>query len=157
MRGWAGVISGGVQAVEVTLDGALLATAPVGEPRQDVAERFGERFLASGWRCLVPLPPAAPRREAVLIVRVLDSRGRAQPLWAGSIEGALLQSARQEAAYLKIFLGDLRAHLAAVEARAAGDREYLTARIAGMEASRFWKLRTAWFHVREALGIREKG
>jgi len=157
MRGWAGVISGGVQAVEVTLDGALLATAPVGEPRQDVAERFGERFLASGWRCLVPLPPAAPRREAVLIVRVLDSRGRAQPLWAGSIEGALLQSARQEAAYLKIVLGDLRAHLAAVEARAAGDREYLTARIAGMEASRFWKLRTAWFHVREALGIREKG
>jgi SAM-dependent methyltransferase len=157
LRGWAGVISGAVQAVEVTLDGTLLGTAPVAEPRQDVAAQFGERYLHCGWSCRVRLPPAAPRREAVLIVRVVDSRGRAQPLWAGSIEGALLVSARQEAAYLNIVLADLRAHLAAVEARAAGDKEYLTARIAGMEASRFWKLRTAWFRVREALGIREKG
>jgi SAM-dependent methyltransferase len=156
-RGWAGVISGGVRAVEVTLDGVLLGAAPVVEPRQDVAAQFGERFLPSGWRCRVPLPPATPRRDAVLIVRVVDSRGQAQPLWAGSIEGALLLSARQQAAHLKIVLDGLRAHLAAVEARAAGDKEYLTARIAGMEASRFWKLRTAWFRVREALGIGVKG
>ena len=157
LRGWAGVISGAAQEVEVTLDGTLLGTAPVAEARQDVADHFGERYLYSGWSCLVRLPPAAPRRDAVLIVRVVDSRGQAQPLWVGSIEGALLVSARQEIIYLTKVLKGLREHLAVVEARAAGDKEYLTARIAGMEASRFWKLRAAWFRVREALGIREKG
>jgi SAM-dependent methyltransferase len=157
MRGWTLVRSGGVQAVEATLDGALLGAVPVEAPRPDVADLFGARFSHPGWSGLFPLPPGAPRREAVLIVRVVDARGRAVPLWASSIEGLLLSSSRQEAAHLRNVIADLQARMEMVEARAAGDREFFTARIAGMEASRFWKMRTAWFRVREALGIREKG
>jgi hypothetical protein len=129
----------------------------VGAPRPDVADLFGDRYSHPGWSGLFPLPPAAPRREAVLIVRVVDARGRALPLWASSIEGTLLASSRQEVAHLQTMVAGLRAEVERVEARAAADREYFEARIAGMEASRFWKLRTAWFHVRETLGIREKG
>jgi hypothetical protein len=157
LRGWALVRAGEVRRVEVTLDGELLAAAPVEARRPDVAALFGDRFSHPGWSCLCPLPPAAPRREAVLIVRVVDARGRAQPLWASSIEGALLHSSRQEAAHLQMVTADLQARLALEEARAAADRAGFEARIAAMEASRFWKLRTAWFRVRETLGIREKG
>jgi len=157
LRGWALARAGEVRRVEVTLDGALLAAAPVEAPRPDVAALFGDRFSHPGWTCLCPLPPAAPRREAVLIVRVVDARGRAQPLWASSIEGALLHSSRQQAAHLHMVTADLQARLALAEARAAADRAGFEARIAAMEASRFWKLRTAWFRVRETLGIREKG
>jgi len=157
LRGWTGVLSGEVRAVEATLDGVLLAASPVEAPRPDVAALFGDRFSHPGWSCRCPLPPAAPRREAVLIVRVVDARGRAQPLWASSIEGALLHSSRQEVAHLQMVTADLQARLALAEARAAADRASFEARIAAMEASRFWKLRTAWFRVREALGIREKG
>jgi SAM-dependent methyltransferase len=157
LRGWTLARAGGVRSVEVTLDGVPLSAAPVGSPRPDVAALLGERFSHPGWAGLFPLPLAAPRREAVLIVRVVDARGRALPLWASSIEGILLASARQEAAYLRTVVDALRAEIGQVQARAAAEREFLVARIAGMEASRFWKLRTAWFRVREALGIREKG
>jgi SAM-dependent methyltransferase len=157
LRGWTLVRAGAVRSVEATLDGVPLAAATVGAPRPDVANLFGDRYSNPGWSGLFPLPPGAPRREAVLIVRVVDARGRALPLWASSIEGTLLASSRQEVAHLQTMVADLRAEVERVEARAAADREYFEARIAGMEASRFWKLRTAWFHVREALGIREKG
>jgi SAM-dependent methyltransferase len=157
LRGWTLVRAGAVRSVEATLDGVPLAAATVGAPRPDVAALFGDRFASPGWSGLFPLPPGAPRREAVLIVRVVDARGRALPLWASSIEGTLLASSRQEVVHLQTMVADLRAEVERVEARAAADREYFEARIAGMEASRFWKLRTSWFHVREALGIREKG
>ena len=157
LRGWALVRAGEVRQVEVTLDGALLASAPVDAPRPDVAALFGDRFSHPGWSCVCKLPPDAPRREAALIVRVVDARGRAQPLWASSIEGALLHSSRQEVAHLQMVTADLQARLTLAEAQAAADRAGFEARIAAMEASRFWKLRTAWFRVRETLGIREKG
>jgi SAM-dependent methyltransferase len=157
LRGWALVRSGDVRAVEVTLDGALLGQAAVEAPRPDVASLFGARFAHPGWTGVFPLPPGAPRRDAVLIVRTVDERGRALPLWASSIEGTLLSSSRQEVAHLQQMIADLRAQIAQVEARAAADRAGFEARIAAMEKSRFWKMRNAWFTVRETLGIREKG
>lgn len=157
VRGWTLARSGGVRAVEVTLDGALLASSPVEQPRPDVAALFGARFSHPGWSCVCPLPPGASRRDAVLLVRAVDGRGRSQPLWASSIEAALLVSSRQEVAHLQKMVSDLRGEVAMAQARAAAEREGFEARIAAMEASRFWKIRKAWFRVRETLGIREKG
>ena len=160
LRGWAIVRSGSVREVQVTLDGELLATAPVGAPRPDVAALFGERFLACGWECACALPPGASRSAAVLIVRVVDGRGTGQPLWAGSLEGALLASSRQLAAHLTRELAAAQgrlaaaeARVAAAEARAAHEAAELCARIAAMEASRFWKARNAWFRVKGRLGV----
>jgi SAM-dependent methyltransferase len=156
VRGWTLARSGGVRAVEVTLDGALLGAAPVEKPRPDVATLFGARFSHPGWSCRCPLPPGASRRDAVLLMRVVDGRGRSQPLSASSIEAALLASSRQEVAHLQKMVSDLRGEVTMAQARAAAEREGFEARIAAMEASRFWKIRKAWFGVRETLGIREK-
>jgi len=54
-------------------------------------------------------------------------------------------------------VSDLRGEVVMAEARAAAEREGFEARIAAMEASRFWKIRKVWFGVRETLGIRERG
>jgi SAM-dependent methyltransferase len=157
VRGWTLARSGDVRAVEVTLDGVLLSSAPVEKPRPDVAASFGARFTHPGWACVCPLPSGASRRDAVLLVRAIDGRGRSQPLWASSIETALLASSRQEVAHLQKMVSDLRGEVAMAEARAAAEREGFEARIAAMEASRFWKIRKVWFRMRETLGIREKG
>ena len=157
VRGWTLARSGDVRAVEVTLDGELLASAPVEMPRPDVAELFGSRFSHPGWSCVCPLPVGASRRDAVLLVRAMDGRGRSQPLWSSSIEAALLASSRQEVAHLQKMVSDLRGEVTMAEARAAAEREGFEARIAAMKASRFWKIREGWFRVRETLGIREKG
>lgn len=156
VRGWTLARSGGVRAVEVTLDGVLLGSAPVDQPRPDVASLFGARFTHPGWACLCPLPPGASRRDAVLLVRAIDGRGRSQPLWSSSIEAALLASSRQEVAHLQKMVSDLRGEVVMAQARAAAEREGFEARIAAMEASRFWKIRKVWFGVRETLGISEK-
>jgi SAM-dependent methyltransferase len=157
VRGWTLARSGDVRAVEVTLDGGLLSSAPVDKPRPDVAALFGARFSHPGWSCACPLPSGASRRDAVLLVRVVDGRGCSQPLWASSIEAALLASSRQEVAHLQKMVADLRGEVTMAQARAAAEREGFEARIAAMEASRFWKIRKVWFNVRETLGIREKG
>jgi SAM-dependent methyltransferase len=156
LRGWTLVRSGDVRAVEVTLDGAFLGAAPVDGPRPDVAALFGERFSHPGWSCACPFPPHVSYREAVLLVRVVDGRGRRQPLWASSIEGGLLYSQQQRVAHLHIVAAALQERLAVAEARAAAEKRGLEARIAAMEASRFWKMRNAWFRLRETLGVREK-
>jgi len=156
VRGWTLARSGDVRAVEVTLDGVLLGSAPVEKPRPDVAALFGARFTHPGWACVCPLPPGASRRDAVLLVRAVDGRGRSQPLWASSIEAALLASSRQEVAHLQKMVSDLRGEVLMAQARAAAEREGFEARIAAMEASRFWKIRQVWFRMREALGISEK-
>ena len=41
-------------------------------------------------------------------------------------------------------------------ARLAGETAALAARIAAMEASRFWKLRNQWFRVKGWLGMGER-
>jgi uncharacterized protein YchJ len=87
---------------------------------------------------------------------VVDGRGRRPPRWASSIEGGLLYSEQQRVAHLHIVASSLQERLAEAEARAAAEKRGLEARIAAMEASRFWKMRNAWFRVRETLGIREK-
>lgn len=159
MSGWAAVRTGEVEAVEVLLDGEILAVLPVDQPRPEVAQMLGEpRYLHSGWGGGLPLPPGISRTSAVLVVRVRDGRGVSHPLRTGSVESLLLESARNEVADLERKLdrelGKARERLAEVQARADAGIAELRARIAAMEASRFWKLRNAWFRLKRSLGLR---
>ena len=127
LQGWAAMRSGAVREVEVMLDGERIAAAPVADPRPDVAGYLspmaGDRYLRSGWHAACPLPVGASRTAAVLRLRVVDGRGKAQPLWAGSIEALLLAGSRMEAEKFRNELWQTQALLAEERARAgAGGR-----------------------------------
>jgi SAM-dependent methyltransferase len=161
LSGWAAVRSGAVREVEVVLDGERLATAPVDGERPDVAAflaAYGgdERYLRTGWEACCPLPAGASRPGTVLRLRVVDGRGKAQPLWAGSIEALLLAGSRMEAEKFRNDLWRTQGLLAEERSRAALEAEALRNRIQAMEASRFWKLRDAWFRVKRALHLTEE-
>ncbi|HEX7180833.1 MAG TPA: class I SAM-dependent methyltransferase [Thermoanaerobaculia bacterium] len=156
LRGWAVVRTGGVREVQVVVDGQVLGTAPVEDPRPDVAALIGGEFERCGWACSCPLPASASRSTSILIVRVIDARGVSHPLWASSIDAALLSASRQHVAYLNHLLRQSEARKAEAEARAAAEIGGLQARIAAMEASRFWKMRNAWFRAKRGLGLTEE-
>lgn len=154
LAGWAAALGGPVREVQVTLDGRLLGSTPVDGPRPDVTAMLqDERFGRTGWGLRATLPPGTSRRNALLILRAIDARGVGVPLWASTLETALFQVARQDVVFLSQRIGQVQAQLAATEAQAAAEIAGLQARIAAMEASRFWKLRNAWFRVKGALGI----
>jgi SAM-dependent methyltransferase len=156
LKGWAAVRSGAVREVEAVLDGERLAAAPVEEPRPDVAEFLGgERYLRSGWLLSFPLPAETSRSASVLKLRAVDARGVRHPLWIGSLESALLVSARNETGWFQRQLRHAETALAEERGRAAVEAEALRARIAAMEASRFWKLRNAWFRLKKLAGLIE--
>jgi SAM-dependent methyltransferase len=154
MSGWAAVRTGEVEAVEVVLDGQLLAELPVAYLRPDVAGLLGEpRYLRSGWGGTFALPPGTSRGSSVLVIRVRDGRGVSHPLRAGSVESLLLESARNDVAVLHRELRATGERLAEVQARADSEIGGLRARIAAMESSRFWKMRNAWFRLKRAVGL----
>ena len=154
LRGWAGLIGqggcGGLAAVEVLLDGQPLARLEIDAERPDVAELLGDpRLRRSGWGGSCQVPPATSRSASVFGLRVVDDRGAAHPALACSLEAALLDSSKREVGYL-------HSEVRRAEQRAAGMARQvaaLEARIAAMEASRFWKLRNHWFRVKGWLGI----
>jgi hypothetical protein len=151
--GWAGVLGcGSLAAVEALLDGELLARMPIDGSRPEVAAMLGiPRLERSGWGGSCRLPAGTSRSAAVLRLRVVDDRGAAHPEAAATLEAALHDSTRLEVTVLE---RELRAagERAAELARQLAARE---ARIAAMEASRFWKLRNHWFRVKGWLGIGE--
>jgi SAM-dependent methyltransferase len=154
MSGWAAVRTGEVEAVEVTLDGRLLAELPVAHPRHDVAGMLGApRYLRSGWSGSFELPPGTSRGSSVLVIRVRDGRGVSHPLRAGSVESLLLESARNDVSVLYRELRAAGERLAEVQARADAEIGGLRARIAAMESSRFWKVRNAWFRLKRGVGL----
>jgi SAM-dependent methyltransferase len=158
VSGWAAVRNGTVREVEIWLDGERLGTAPVDDLRPDVAGFFfgGGRRAPSGWICACSLPAGASRSTAVLRLRVIDGDGHGHVLWAGSVEGLLLAASRLEAGQLQGCLRHAETLLAEERARAAVERSALQTRIAAMEASRFWKLRNAWFRLKARLGRVER-
>ncbi|MBW8875244.1 MAG: class I SAM-dependent methyltransferase [Acidobacteria bacterium] len=157
VAGWAAVRNGTVREVEVWLDGERLAAGPVGGERDDVAGVFGESHRRSEWVCRCRLPERASRSAAVLRLRAVDGRGRGHVLWAGSVEGLLLAATHLEAEHFRGLSGHLEAVLAHERAWTAVEKRAFEARIAAMKASRFWKLRNAWFRLKVRLGWAEPG
>ncbi len=84
-------------------------------------------------------------------MRVVDDRGVAHPEAAATLEAALHDSTK-----LEVTVAQREGRLAAERAeRLALQAAALEARIAAMEASRFWKLRNQWFRVKGWLGLGE--
>ncbi len=160
LGGWVIARSGAVQAVESRLDGERLAVVSELEPRPDVGESLhGDRDLRCGWNLACPLPAGASHAAAVLRLCAVDGRGLTQPLWAGSIEAALLAGSRQDVIRLSRVLWRESAEkerFAREAGQAAAEAERLRVRVQAMEASRFWKLRNAWFAVKRGLGLTEE-
>lgn len=154
LDGWAAARAGSAERVEVLLDGALAAVAAITGPREDVAAVLGEeRFVRSGWDCSFPLPPGASRSSSVLALQVVDDRGVAHRVHASSVDAALLAASRRKIGLLEAEIARAHERIADVEARAAAAIAALETRIAAMEASRFWKMRNAWFRVKRFLGL----
>ena len=164
LRGWSAARSGPIRAVEVRLDDHLLATVSELDPRPDVAAFLGDkRSLQSGWSCSCSLPPGVSHSTAVLRLVVVDGRGVSWPLWAGSIEALRLAGSQKEVEGLHHVLREkteeLREkaeELSALQSQATLTIEALSSRIRAMEASRFWKLRNAWFQVKRTLRLTDE-
>jgi SAM-dependent methyltransferase len=153
LRGWAGMVgSGSVAAVEVLLDDHLLARLAVEHDRPEVAALLGDlRLVRSGWAGACQLPPATSRSQSVLRLRLVDDMGHVHPEFASTLEAALHASTRLDVTVVERELHRVEA----IAARQAAEAAALGARIAAMEASRFWKLRNAWFRLKGWLGLGE--
>jgi SAM-dependent methyltransferase len=157
LDGWAAARSGQVREAELFLDGERIGAAPVDGPREDVARFLGsERYRHSGWILSCPLPPDGVSRSAPALLRLVDAQGRGRPAWAGSLDALLLTAAQTSVRALRRDLLHAEAVLGEERARAAVEAEALRARVAAMEASRFWKLRDAWFRVKRGLGLTDQ-
>lgn len=148
--------AGALREVQVLLDGELMATSGIDSPRPEVAVLFGDRELRPGWGVSFRLPAGVSHSASVLLIRVVDDRRRAFPVWAGTIESALLRSSRNEVSVLVRELAAAREQAARDAAEAAYEIAEREARITAMEASRFWKMRNAWFGVKRRLGLTEE-
>ena len=138
LRGWAHDLHGpGLDAVEVRVDGALAARCAAEAPRADVAARFGERDLRAGWTATVGAPAGGSLGgEAMISVQAVSASGLAHLIHLGSLEGTELGLQLEWESGLR----------RQAEARAAAE-------IQRMRASRFWKLRDAWWALKRALGL----
>lgn len=157
LEGWAAVRNGTVRDVEAWLDGERLGAARVEGERVDVRGFFGGAHdILAGWGGACPLPAGASRTAAVLRLRVVDGGGGGHVLWSGSIAELLLGTSRLEREQLRGWLGHVELLLSQERARAAGiaaELETLEMRLAAMRASRFWKLRNAWFRLKVRVGL----
>lgn len=173
LAGWAAVRQGEVRAIEAWLDDRRVGAGAVDLERPDVAAFFAgsgeggagagegsagdERFRRSGWQLACSLPAGASLSTSVLRLRLLDGRGSWHVLLSSSLEGLLLVSTRHEAATLAAELRHREALWTLERQRAAAQVQALAARIGAMEASRFWKLRNAWWRLKGALGVTKTG
>ncbi|HZI64179.1 MAG TPA: class I SAM-dependent methyltransferase [Thermoanaerobaculia bacterium] len=153
LSGWATGWPGGsrLAAVRAWLDGRLAAETPGGVDRPDLAALHGEAARRSGFALALELPRRPRHGSSVLSVKAASESGVEALLHFGTVETALLRSARGEA--VAAVHERFRREEAEHEARHLAVRvEELEARIAAMRRSRFWRIRDAWFAVKRALG-----
>ncbi len=156
LAGWAHARHGSVERVEAVVDGALVASAPLDHERPDVAAAMGPAASRSGWGMRVPLPIESNAREAVLLLRAIDAAGGRHVVWVGRPVVAALEARSLEARWAQAALHLTRNELAAHRAWAEHEIGTLRTTIAAMRASRFWKLRDAWFRLKRALRLTDE-
>lgn len=159
LSGWIGFLRRTPARLEVVLDGILLDEVPLNRPRPDVEAALGPESSAAGWEVRTPLPPTADVHNSILLLRVREERGGLHPVWVGRLLGAALtahglrEQWMQEALHrASCDIADQSQQLAALGAQFAE----LHARISSMEASRFWKLRNAWFWLKRAVRLTDE-
>ncbi|HEX2164165.1 MAG TPA: class I SAM-dependent methyltransferase [Thermoanaerobaculia bacterium] len=154
LHGWAATAAGPARRVEAWVGGRRVAETAPGLRRDDVAALLGSEAAGSGgWRLLLPRGEAARSGETLVLVAE-SADGTRGVLHAATLEAAATHlRARQAQAAAE---AALREEIAARDRRVAAlgwEAETLRRRIAAMEASRFWKLRDAWWAVRRRLGL----
>lgn len=178
-RGGAPPTAGSVPSVRALLDGRLAGEARADLPRADLPpddrspddlagdERGGspaQGGRAAGWQLVLGTPgrPLAP--GGLLLVKAVSASGRELVLHLGSVAAtpavlALTRAQRllREVSYDLSFARSEQqiAHRLAVDR--GWSLHQLEARLATMEASRFWKLRNAWFRAKRLLGLTREG
>lgn len=154
LHGWAHDLFGaGLHAVEVRVDGAKVATCAVEHSRPDVAAFFGEADLRAGWATTIDASAARTLDGTAMIsIQAVSRSGLAHLIHLGSIEGTEL-GLRLDEEHAARERSDAAAAAANAAARAAAASEASQAReLDRMRASRFWRLRDAWWRLKSALG-----
>ncbi len=163
LAGWAADRESGLPPLEVQLHAGdrLLATTRDFENRPEVRELFPtENVAAVGFRLSALWPTELSRTATRIEVRVIDAHGRASTLLAVPCESALLAAARFDA-WLSARLeeserGRIAEERAAERVQAETTERELRARIAAIEASRFWRLRNTWFRIKRRLRLTDE-
>jgi SAM-dependent methyltransferase len=148
ISGWCATLANAApRTVHVRLDGQLVGSFPVDGVRPDVAAVLREpRFSRSGWGGVVALP--SPRSHRIpLALSVEDERGAESLVQVSSLDAAMADCAGRNLGFVQQQLAEEGRRLASAELETAA----LQARIAAMEASRFWKLRNRWFALKRWL------
>lgn len=152
-RGWVADFSATnpLAAIVVSLDGVDVLRRTEFGRRRDVVEAYELRLeQVYAWELEVELPGLAGLgptvRTARFAITAEGANGSRRLLHLSSLEGALLWSAHRE-------IEGLERAAEAARGRHAAEVARLAAQIRGMEASRFWKLRNAWFGLKRALGL----
>ena len=127
-------------------------------PRPEVRELFpNENVAAVGFQLEAEWPADLPRATTKLEIRVIDADGRPSTLLAVPCETALLRAARFDAwlnaRHQESEQARIAAEREAERSRAERTERELRARIEAMQASRFWKLRNAWFGIKRVLNL----
>ncbi len=155
LHGWAHDLYGpGLDAVEVRIDGAKVASCAVEHSRPDVAAFFGETDLRAGW--VVTVDTRATRAldgAAMISVQAVSRNGLAHLIHLGSVEGTEL-GLRLDEEHEQRKRAEAEAIAARTATRAAAASEaVLVSELDRMRASRFWRLRDAWWRLKSALGL----
>lgn len=143
LSGWARdeVADGAPAEVEIHL----------GDGRSWRLDRFARRpdlpwDSPCGWRLEVELPAGADPGRWPLLVLARGAGDARSILHAGSVASA--HTAAERARLEALFAEASDRHV-----RLGWEHEVLRTRLAAMEASRFWKLRRAWFAIKRALRL----
>jgi SAM-dependent methyltransferase len=157
LHGWAACRSGSPpREVEVRFDGVPAARVPVGSPRPEVAADQGAHLLDSGWECEARLPRDRPRSTITVLLSVVDEQGRYWPVVGGTVPELMLEVRDLQTRWLENALNGCQEAARTFEAWVGEETSRLRGRIEAMEASRFWKLRNAWFRLKRDLGLTEE-
>jgi SAM-dependent methyltransferase len=156
MRGWALARHGSVAGVELCDDTGVCAEAARDEARAGLAGSLGvpgEALIA--WTCRLPLP-VERRGTAVLTLRAVDGDGRLHVCHSGRVDTLLALLRAGQLLGMGAELHRVQGEYAAHRERCEREVAELRRRIAAMRASRFWKLRDAWFGVKRALRLTDE-
>lgn len=164
-----------LREIRVRIDGHAVSSSADLHPRPEAAALFPmENVQPVGWQLAFDLPPGADHTSALLTLIAVDAAGREHGLFEGPLHVALLRTARMglfrnqldqqrmrteheaEMAALRADAEERIAVLAQSLARAEARNEGLEARIAAMQASRFWKIRNRWFAFKRLLGLTDE-
>lgn len=153
LNGWAHDPHGeGAVTLEARLDGELAACCAVELPRPDVAAVYGKDDLKASWALSVGSPAGRLAGETMLSLIAVGRSDAEFLIHLGSIEATELELRLREESRARTAESAARENAERTAAAAVAAQGRQSAEIERMRASRFWKLRDAWWKLRAAVG-----